>query len=81
VGRTVHYRAHGSADGRWPQICRSAVVTAVDDEVKWDGTTYVDLCVFNPTGLFFNKSSHDVNLAGGTWHWYWECESEAPGEE
>jgi len=71
VGRTVHYRAHGSADGRYPQICRSAVMTELTDDPET-----VALCVFNPTGLFFNKSVHDIDLSGGSWHWYWECETE-----
>jgi len=41
-----------------------------------DDPETVALCVFNPTGLFFNKSVHDIDLNGGSWHWYWECETE-----
>jgi len=30
----------------------------------------LDLCVLNPTGLFFNLCSQDEdNKASGTWHW------------
>ncbi|QBI56790.1 hypothetical protein [Streptomonospora litoralis] len=56
VGATVHYVARGSADGRFPPVCRAAVVTAAG---HYDGlATTVDLCVLNPTGLFFHETVH-----------------------
>jgi hypothetical protein len=70
VGRIVHYVARGSADGRFPKVCRAALVT----EVAADEST-VGLCAINPTGLFFHPLS-DGGCAyesdaenGGTWHW------------
>lgn len=70
VSRMVHYVAHGTPirpDGTqaFESVCRAAVITAVRDN------EHVDLCVLNPTGMFFNQNlrydarDHD----GGTWHW------------
>lgn len=87
VGRIVHYVSHGSpvrSDGMqaFASECRAAVVTAVHDmaDVPEHGVPYVDLCVLNPTGFFFNQQvlfdewdSTDVLPSaqphGGTWHW------------
>lgn len=43
INQLVHYVAHGSADGTYPQACRSALITNVgawvDDETReLDGT-------------------------------------------
>jgi hypothetical protein len=77
VGRIVHYVSRGSADGRFPSVCRAAVVT----EVGTEGTSYgvTSLCVLNPTGIFFDESvpQDESNVMvdgvrhwqGGTWHW------------
>ena len=51
VGRAVHYVARGSADGRFPSVCRAADVTEVDP----DDPDTVGLFVKNPTGLFFHS--------------------------
>lgn len=70
VGRIVHYVARGSADGRFPKVCRAALVT----EVAADEST-VGLCAINPTGLFFHPLSDGGCVYesdaenGGTWHW------------
>ncbi len=87
VGRIVHYVSHGSPvrpDGSqaFTSECRAAIVTAVHDmsTVPEHGVFYVDLCVLNPTGFFFNLQvpfdawdSNDVlpgaQSQGGTWHW------------
>lgn len=62
VGRTVHYVSHGTPvqqDGSqaYPAVCRAAIITAVHDmdPVPEHQVPYVDLCVLNPTGLFFNQ--------------------------
>lgn len=58
VGRDVHYRSRGSADGRFPPTCRAAKITAVDEyqeSAPGEFIGHVDLCVFNPTGLFFDR--------------------------
>lgn len=70
IGRTVHYMAYGTPGGEHPKACRAAMVTAVGDD-----PSRLDLCVFNPTGLFFNAGCPQdqrepaTSRAGGTWHW------------
>lgn len=65
VGRTVHYVAPGSADGRFPPAHRAAIITeAIDD--------HASLAVLNPTGIHFNLSvpyDGSDNPAPFTWHW------------
>lgn len=58
VGRMVHYVSYGTPGGEYGQECRAAVITAVRDmePVPEHGVPYVDLCVLNPTGMFFNQS-------------------------
>jgi hypothetical protein len=72
VGRIVHYVSHGTPirdDGTqvYPSVCRAAVITAVEES-----SDMIDLCVFNPEGLFFNHNvpfgSIELQLLGGTWH-------------
>lgn len=77
VGRVVHYVAHGTPvreDGTqaYPPACRAAIITAVKDPAGDAGGGIVDLCVLNPTGLFFNQDVsyvHAGHRVGGTWHW------------
>lgn len=80
IGRIVHYVSHGTppkADGTqaFTSEPRAAIITAVrdGDPVPEHGVPYVDLCVLNPTGLFFNTSvpfdGSEESPAGGTWHW------------
>lgn len=62
VGRIVYYKSYGTPNGEYKPEDRAAVVTAVHTE------TCIDLCVFNPTGLFFNqKVTQGSN--GGQWDW------------
>jgi hypothetical protein len=78
VGRIVHYRSRGSADGVFPAVCRAALVTEVH------GVFNVSLAVVNPTGLFFDRElTHTGSSAGetvqpGTWHWHTECPDAEP---
>jgi hypothetical protein len=78
----VHYVSYGTPGGEYPSVCRAAVVTHVyEDPDPADYTTIqigetrrmgeVDLCVFNPEGLFFNKvvPQNEPAKSGGTWHW------------
>jgi hypothetical protein len=77
VGRVVHYVSYGTPGGEYTSQCRAAMVTAVDgpavDPVTLQPTesTIVDLCVFTPTGQFFNQGCVQMEHArdGGTWHW------------
>ena len=67
VGRVVHYTSYGTPGGEYLPECRAAVVTSVRDDIAGN---YVDLCVMNPTGLFFNREvEYDDMARGGTWHW------------
>lgn len=65
IGRTVHYRALGSADGKFPVgECRAAIITA------WPDPEHVSLCILNPTGMYFNQSvEYSAEEKPGTWHW------------
>lgn len=73
VGRIVHYVSYGTpprADGSqaFASEPRAAIVTAVRDGESMQA----DLCVLNPTGMFFNLGvAYDESdePAGGTWHW------------
>lgn len=79
VGRIVQYVSHGTPprpDGTqaFTSEPRAAIVTAVrdGDPVPEHGVPHVDLCVLNPTGLFFNQSvpfDDSDAPAGGSWHW------------
>lgn len=69
VGRVVHYRSLGSADGQFKPECRAATISEVGDDGR------VGLVVLNPTGLFFHSLASggcaldEEGKAGGTWHW------------
>jgi hypothetical protein len=70
IGRIVHYVSFGTPlepDGSqaFTSACRAAIITEVGD----DDT--VSLCVFNPTGQFFNQNVElDADgCVGGSWHW------------
>jgi hypothetical protein len=59
IGRIVHYVSYGTPGGEFLPEHRAAIVTAVhlDDHTSSGGELQptVDLCVLNPTGLFFNQ--------------------------
>lgn len=80
VGRVVHYVSYGTPGGEYRSECRAAIVTNVANA----DLGMVNLCVMNPTGLFFNASSYhegdighdhtgaeipERSYSGGTWHW------------
>jgi hypothetical protein len=75
VGRIVHYVSYGTPGGEYTSQCRVAVIAAVRDQEDDDAQDeVVDLCVLNPTGLFFNVCPHEESTEGGghnggTWHW------------
>ncbi len=83
VGRDVHYISYGTPGGEYPSVCRAAKVTAVDTYQDGVGDTHIghlSLCVFNPDGLFFNKTVHqdEIDKRGGTWHWPERVPAEGP---
>lgn len=80
VGRVVHYVSYGTPGGEYTSQCRAAIVAGVvplegreaiaaEGEGR-EGAAVADLCVLNPTGLFFNRCHQDeTDKRGGTWHW------------
>lgn len=83
IGRIVHYVSYGTPGGEYPKACRAAVVSGLGEPLDYptepgdlgeDGALLADLCVLNPTGMFFNvgvpqdeRPAHE--RSGGTWHW------------
>lgn len=62
VGRLVYYKSYGSPEGEYLSTSRAAVITAVHN------ASLVDLCVFNPEGLYFNRRVVQGSAPG---HWDW----------
>jgi hypothetical protein len=58
VGRIVHYVSYGTPGGEYTSQCRAAIITSVRDmdPVPEHGVPYIDLCVLNPEGMFFNRN-------------------------
>jgi hypothetical protein len=64
VGRIVLYMRYGSPGGEHKPEPSPAIVTKVDD----DGMTCW-LTVFNPTGMYFNKTPFSLEPKPGHWSW------------
>lgn len=62
VGRIVYYKSYGTPNGEYKPEDRAAIITQVHNP------TCVDLCVLNPTGLFFNQKVLQGDN-GGQWNW------------
>lgn len=80
VGRVVHYVSAGSADGKFPSVCRAAIVTEVGRPgTESEAVQAVSLLVLNPTGIHFRplaeggaRYADTVDgdaLVPYTWHW------------
>lgn len=75
IGQIVHYVSYGTPGGEYTRQCRAAIITAVPEVelpvILPEGiATQVDLAVFNPTGMFFNRCHQDEETKqGGSWHW------------
>jgi hypothetical protein len=66
IGRIVHYHSYGTPGGEYKPLPRAAVVTEISDTDE----TKVGLCVFNPTGLFFNREvPFSETPKPGHWNW------------
>lgn len=75
IGRVVHYQAHGSPNGQHKSEPRAAIITRVasaqephdpDNEAQH----VVDLCVLNPSGMFFNQAvPFSQEPKAGCWSW------------
>ena len=76
VGRWVHYKSPGSGDGKYPSVCRAALVTEVGTATKGAQTEErVGLMVVNPTGVHFRPLADGGAAYDGhpdpapyTWH-------------
>jgi hypothetical protein len=62
VGRIVHYKTRGSADGVFPPTNFAAIITGVKDDIT------VDLVTFGPSGMRFETNVAQGDL-GGEWNW------------
>lgn len=65
IGRVVHYVSYGTPNGEYKPEHRAAIITRVGED---DADGEVDLCVLNPTGLFFNQRVKKGDREG-QWHW------------
>lgn len=64
----VHYKSYGTPKGEFKSENRAAVVTGVHFAADSTEVESVDLCVMNPTGLFFNQNVKQGS-EGGCWDW------------
>lgn len=72
LGRIVHYQSHGSPNGQHSSQPRAAIITSTYEGTPFEVEQRVDLCVLNPTGMYFDKATpFDAAEipAPGTWHW------------
>lgn len=64
VGRIVYYKSYGTPNGEYKSEDRAAIITAIKDAELG----VIDICVFNPTGMFFNQEVKQ-GQEGGQWDW------------
>jgi hypothetical protein len=70
VGRIVHYQAYGTPGGEYKSEPRAAIITSVPESLIRGTGRPVDLCVLNPTGMFFNlKVPFSETPKPGCWNW------------
>lgn len=62
VGRIVHYKTRGSADGVFPPTNFAAIITEVKDSET------VSLATFGPSGFRFEQNVIQGNEPG-QWNW------------
>lgn len=62
VGRIVYYKSFGTPGGEFPSVDRAAIVTQVHN------ATCIDLCVLNPTGMYFSQNVFQ-GPDPGQWDW------------
>lgn len=67
IGRVVHYVARGSDDGKFPPVCRAAMIA----ELPENGLPRI--VVFNPQGIFFDDVEYNTSCQPGTFHFYNQC--------
>jgi hypothetical protein len=62
VGDVVYYQAHGSPNGQHKSEPRPAIVTKIHSSRE------LDIAVFNPTGMFFNRAFYGGPDFPGSWY-------------
>lgn len=70
IGRIVHYKTRGSADGVYPPTNFAAIITEIcDGKASLDaGENCVNLAVFGPQGLRFELHVQQGDNAA-QWNW------------
>lgn len=70
VGRIVHYKTRGSADGVFPPTAFAAIITRLCDghASKEAGENCVDLVTFGPSGMRFEQHVAEGSEIG-QWSW------------
>lgn len=70
IGKSVHYRSRGSADGVFPPECRAALITKVHAPLlPGDDGYVVDLAVLK-SGVWFDEDiTYNEDMEPGTWHY------------
>lgn len=80
IGRIVHYKSRGSADGKYPSVARAAIITDVEasmnEEKKASGMALIEsidykvkLTVFNPEGIYLTPVWVEQGDNAGEWNW------------
>ena len=83
VGRIVHYQSYGTPGGEYKPKARAAIITECEplptsehcigvasDEYYQDETSYsVQICILNPTGMFFAHAKFSPEPKPGCWSW------------
>lgn len=71
VGRIVHYKSRGSADGVYPSVNRAAIITEVRHVFSNGNKTgeEVKLTVFNPEGLYLTPVWVKQGDNAAEWNW------------
>lgn len=64
IGRVVHYISYGTPNGEYKPEHRAAIITRVSETNE----NQVDICVFNPKGIFFNENVN-FGTREGQVHW------------
>lgn len=67
IGRIVHYVSYGTPGREFVSECRAAIVAGIPFAGN-PGDDLVDLVVFNPQGLYFNRVPYSAEPKGGTFH-------------
>lgn len=68
IGRVVHYKSYGTPNGEYKSEPRAAIVTAVHFADQSTVVESVDLCILNPTGMFFAQNLKKGSEPG-QWDW------------